>query len=607
MCPTRTRYQPACKAHVFLSQHQMRAILITALQHTHALADDTRFCTAPMVTALQPLSTLRLCTAFGITAPLQYGQGGRAQLMPNPTLATRVGSAGRVDIWGREIRGTMRGSAVWTVRRRGKSGVAGCACRVAAAHAGLGIRIETSTLLSQKISIAMYMAQICLGVCSVAFASVPLAQGVAGGVAHVHVLGLQLMRLSASDGYLINVLSAAVLYVLGKMTSNCFLGEPQDVSWLARWFFCGLLDGSACHYWFYYVQYFAETSLWLHGHIQQALVMNLASTCIFTPAFCAAFLALLSFLETGRIKGAMKRIRLDWRELTSASMKWDIVVNGLVFGLVLPALRVRVSMGAQFVYLVGLAIWDHKRAVTYKESKGGGSQDRDTIDNSQKHESSASVIATATTLTAAAAASSPSSSSSSSSYYTSSYSTSSSSPPSSPSSPSPPYRSNTARRRGALELAIFDTLQRWEGGERGWVAGGHRRGRRSGGGMSGVGGEGDKGGGYMDEWAGLLDVGFGGMRGGEVRDARRGEATFVAALRGSGSSRGSRVGGGSGSGSRTVYRGSSSREASQSRTHPSRTHPSDPVQIRQRSDGGGAGGLGRGDSRVRRGRGSNFK
>ena len=87
----------------------------------------------------------------------------------------------------------------------------------------------------------------------------------------------------------------------------------------------------------------AERYSWLSGRAQEAVFMNVMSTLLFTPTFCALFLAVLAFLETGRLRSSLKRLHLDWRQLAVASMKWDAVVNAVVFGLVPLQLRVRAA------------------------------------------------------------------------------------------------------------------------------------------------------------------------------------------------------------------------------------------------------------------------
>ena len=127
----------------------------------------------------------------------------------------------------------------------------------------------------------------------------------------------------------------------------------------------------------------AERCSWLSGRAQEAVFMNVMSTLLYGPTFCALFLAVLAFLETGRLRSSLKRLHLDWRQLAVASMKWDAVVNAVVFGLVPLQLRVRASMSAQFIYIVLLAIWDHQRAIKYSskspaEVPGESAQDQPT-------------------------------------------------------------------------------------------------------------------------------------------------------------------------------------------------------------------------------------
>jgi len=157
----------------------------------------------------------------------------------------------------------------------------------------------SSDLMGRKTGLANYVLQILLGVCMAALLTVPLAMGAAAVATHVLGAAWGLAKSSSSVGLVVDVSSAALLYVLGKMTSNALLHQPQDVGWLGRWFVCGLLDGTCCHYWFYYLQAAVESCVWVQTRVQEALLMNFASTFFFTPAFCGLFLVMLSLLETG--------------------------------------------------------------------------------------------------------------------------------------------------------------------------------------------------------------------------------------------------------------------------------------------------------------------
>ena len=326
------------------------------------------------------LMTVLLTLASGASA-FQRTPFWRETARLHTALCSRFPPTMSPDMLSQAHRGTARapGAGMLTMSSVLRSNTC---VRMAAAshiHSESGALLESSPALTSSLppsvrpsrerSMKRFLLQILIGLLLVAFITVPLAKGMATGIGHVHVLGLRLLRHEASDGCVVDVLSAATLYVLGKFTSNAVLQEPQNVDWLFRWFVCGMVDGACCHYWFYYLQMSVEKCFWISGLFERALLMNLTSTLIFTPTSCACFLALLSAMETASIKGALKRLRLDWLDLARASMKWDACINAIVFTLVPMALRVRVSMGAQFIYIVFLAIWDHQRAKNYKASK----------------------------------------------------------------------------------------------------------------------------------------------------------------------------------------------------------------------------------------------
>lgn len=101
------------------------------------------------------------------------------------------------------------------------------------------------------------------------------------------MLGRKVTALEASNGVCLDMLSAAVLYVLGKMVSNMVLAMPQDVSWLSRWFTCGLLDGLSCHYWFYHIQVFPARPGVDSGHCYRQCESRRLYCCV---EFCRAVL-----------------------------------------------------------------------------------------------------------------------------------------------------------------------------------------------------------------------------------------------------------------------------------------------------------------------------
>jgi len=154
---------------------------------------------------------------------------------------------------------------------------------------------------------------------------------------------------------LADCLFAGALYVLGKVTSSAIIGTREDLPSLSKWFICGLVDGYACHAWYSFLEFKCR---FIADRLQQSLVMNGLSSVLFTPAYCAGFLVLLSLLEGKGIRGAKARLARDFNSLSNKSIKVWGVANMPLFLLVPLHMRVVASMGMHYVYLVGLALWD---------------------------------------------------------------------------------------------------------------------------------------------------------------------------------------------------------------------------------------------------------
>jgi len=92
--------------------------------------------------------------------------------------------------------------------------------------------------------------------------------------------------------------------------------------------------------------------------VHRALAMNGVSSVFFTPTYCVGFLILLSLLEGKGARGAADRLQRDGGDLVAKSVQVWGMLNMPLFLLVPLHLRVMVSMGFHYIYLVGLALWD---------------------------------------------------------------------------------------------------------------------------------------------------------------------------------------------------------------------------------------------------------
>jgi len=153
----------------------------------------------------------------------------------------------------------------------------------------------------------------------------------------------------------VDSLFAGLLYVLGKATSSAILGQRESGASLQKWFICGLADGLACHAWYSLME--AKCGF-IANNVHRALAMNGVSSVFFTPTYCVGFLILLSLLEGKGARGAADRLQRDGGDLVAKSVQVWGMLNMPLFLLVPLHLRVMVSMGFHYIYLVGLALWD---------------------------------------------------------------------------------------------------------------------------------------------------------------------------------------------------------------------------------------------------------
>ena len=156
-------------------------------------------------------------------------------------------------------------------------------------------------------------------------------------------------------------LVAALLYALGKLTAAAISGKRQTARWVFNWAVCGVMDGVCTHHWYHFIQSAADATTW--GSMSKALAMTATSNLIYTPVYCAAFLFVLSLLEGKGVLGAKARVRLDLEGMLWKSLKVWGPTNFILFAFVPLQIRTLTSMAIHYLFLVGLALWDHSLTV----------------------------------------------------------------------------------------------------------------------------------------------------------------------------------------------------------------------------------------------------
>ena len=160
--------------------------------------------------------------------------------------------------------------------------------------------------------------------------------------------------------------TASLLYMLGKLTSKAFGGETTQLKnnqalFLGRWGVLGLCDGLCTHYWYGLLQSMVTVAMPSGSHadkLTDGFAMATASSLVYTPAYSAVFLLLLTLLEGKSMERAVERVRMDTGDLAKRTFKVWAPTNVMLFTLVPIQLRTAVSMLIHYVFLVGVALWD---------------------------------------------------------------------------------------------------------------------------------------------------------------------------------------------------------------------------------------------------------
>ena len=110
------------------------------------------------------------------------------------------------------------------------------------------------------------------------------------------------------NGPAVDSATAATLYIAGKLTSGSIAKQKQTLRWLVNWASIGVVDGYFTHSWYHFIQG-AVTDWNLNlDHVSETFLLTSISSLVYTPIYCATFLALLSIVEV--IISAMKVVNI---------------------------------------------------------------------------------------------------------------------------------------------------------------------------------------------------------------------------------------------------------------------------------------------------------
>jgi len=137
------------------------------------------------------------------------------------------------------------------------------------------------------------------------------------------------------------------------------------------------VDGAVSHVWFVGLDGLVGDGQGL----VDTLVKTAADTFVYTPVWCAWFLATMAVLEsptvgevTGRVRSIPEIWREEWGELLRGNIGFFLPITGFIYGLVPRENRVLAFGIASLVYTTILSLWNESRpgkVPTYDQSDAG--------------------------------------------------------------------------------------------------------------------------------------------------------------------------------------------------------------------------------------------
>jgi len=128
----------------------------------------------------------------------------------------------------------------------------------------------------------------------------------------------------------------------------------------------GLLDGAVSHVWFVGLDEVVGDGKGL----TETVLKTAADAMVYTPIWCAWFLAVMAVLESPNLSLVGTRFRSipviwrsNWAELLSGNLSFFLPLTGLIYGFVSVEFRVLVFGLASLVYTTILSIWNESRVV----------------------------------------------------------------------------------------------------------------------------------------------------------------------------------------------------------------------------------------------------
>ena len=133
-------------------------------------------------------------------------------------------------------------------------------------------------------------------------------------------------------------------------------GGP-DFRRIARFGSFGSVDGALSHLWFFAL----DAVVGEEGTITETILKVVADQLVYTPIFCAWFLAAFVLLEGRDVRSIPSVLRADWFELYRGNAGFFLPLTGLIYGFVPRDERVLAFGLGSLVYTWILSLWNSAR------------------------------------------------------------------------------------------------------------------------------------------------------------------------------------------------------------------------------------------------------
>lgn len=154
----------------------------------------------------------------------------------------------------------------------------------------------------------------------------------------------------------INTISDSVAQSLERSLPNNAVAE-QDAQRTANFALFGLADGAVSHVWFEAL----DAVVGEDGTLMETLLKSAGDALVYTPLWCAWFLAAFVVLERRDVRTIPRVVSSEWLELFSGNLGFFLPLTFGIYGFVPRDERVLAFGVASLVYTTILSLWNSGR------------------------------------------------------------------------------------------------------------------------------------------------------------------------------------------------------------------------------------------------------